>query len=303
MAPSLCSRPAVLGHRPDGATGGPPRGSPPQGRLQRGTNRRGRPRARLSAPQDQASLVSLVYPGHQPSQACRRPTLAAAERGLGLTPAPRQRTGRRLDGGCGTEAPLHRALGPGYQGLAQGYRGTRANACARAVSRWEARRPGARGLAPAPTPRHDDRRPQTAVLKGKTAPGTFGHRLWITSWREDSLGELAERDDDRAAMDAEFKAEQGGLPLHRRRKQRLAAQAARVLRTDVAPNLLAWTRGWRCRHSPVAEAGIDRMVQERFPIPGNVRGEEGQIVKLRLQASHPFATPRLACLKGGFDLF
>ncbi|RPJ23883.1 MAG: hypothetical protein EHM35_16840 [Planctomycetaceae bacterium] len=76
-----------------------------------------------------------------------------------------------------------------------------------------------------------------------------------------------------------------------------------VLLTDLAHNLLAWTRGWLFRSSPFAEAGIDRIVKEFFPIPGKVRVEEGQIVKLRLKASHPFANPMLACLKRVFDRF
>ena len=124
-----------------------------------------------------------------------------------------------------------------------------------------------------------------------------------TSWREHSLAELAERYDDCAAIEAACKADKGGLPLHRRRKQRLAAQEALVWLTDVAHTLLAWTRGWRFRHSPVAEAGIYRMVKELWPIPGKGRVEEGQIVKLRLKASHPFVKPMLACLKRVLNLF
>ena len=78
---------------------------------------------------------------------------------------------------------------------------------------------------------------------------------------------------------------------------------ALVLLTALAHNLLAWSRGWLFRNSPLAEAGISRMVKERFPIPGKVGGEEGPIVQLRLKASHPFAKPTLACLKRVFDLF
>jgi hypothetical protein len=36
--------------------------------------------------------MSLVYLGNQTSQACLRPTVAAAERVLGLTPVQRRRT-------------------------------------------------------------------------------------------------------------------------------------------------------------------------------------------------------------------
>ena len=83
-------------------------------------------------------------------------------------------------------------------------------------------------MAPAPTPRHYDRRTQTTVLKWKTEPGKYGHRLLTTSWPQCSLRELAELYDDRAAIAAEFKADTGGLQLHRRRTQRLAAQEALV---------------------------------------------------------------------------
>ena len=45
-----------------------------------------------------------------------------------------------------------------------------------------------------------------------------------TSLLDYSLAALAEAYDDRAAIEAELKADKGGLQLHRRRKQRLAAE-------------------------------------------------------------------------------
>jgi hypothetical protein len=161
------------------------------------------------------------------------------ERVLGLTPAQRRRTVLRLDGGFGTDANFNWALWHGYQVLGKGYSGKRAKAFARAVPRWEELRPGERWMAPAPTPRRDDRRTRTAVLKWKTEKGTYGPSLLTTSWLEYALGELAEADDDRAAIEAEINADNGGLQVHRRRKQRLAAQEALVLLTDLAHNLLA----------------------------------------------------------------
>lgn len=259
--------------------------------------------ARVSAPQYHESLVSLVYPGNQTSQACLQPTVATAERVLGLTPAQRRRTVLRLDGGFGTDANLNWALWHGYQVLAKGYSGKRANAFARAVTRWEELRPGERWIAPTPTPLHYYRRTQTAVLKWKTESGRYGHSLVTTSLLEYTLGKLAEVYDDRAAIEAEFKADKGGLQIHRRRKQRLAAQEALVLLTDLAHNLLAWTRGWLFHASSFADAGIYRIVKELFPIPGKVMVEEGQIVKLRLKASHPLAKPMLACLTRLFKQF
>ncbi len=248
-------------------------------------------------------MVSLLYPGNQTSQACLHPTVAVVERVLGLTPAQRRCTVLRLDGGFGTDANLNWALWHGYQVLAKGYSGKRAKAFARAVGRWEELRAGERWIAPAPTALRYYRRTQTAVLKWKTEQGRYGHSLLTTSLLYDSLAALAEAYDDRAAVEAEIKADKGGLQLHRRRKKRLAAQEALVLLTDLAHNLLAWTREWIFRDSPFADAGIYRMVKELFPIPGKVMVEEGQIVKLRLKTSHPLAKPMLACLTRLFDRF
>jgi Transposase DDE domain group 1 len=147
------------------------------------------------------------------------------------------------------------------------------------------------------------RRTQTAVLKWKTEEDTYWHSLLITSLMGHSLAALAEAYDDRAAIEAELKADKGCLQLHQRRKQRLAAQEALVLLTDLAHNLLAWTREWIFRDSPFADAGIYRMIKELLPIPGKIVVTEGQIVKLRLKASHPLAKPMLARLTRSFDRF
>jgi hypothetical protein len=155
------------------------------------------------------------------------------------------------------------------------------------------------GLPPAP--RRDDRRPQTAVLQGKTAQDTSRHRLLLTSLMEHSLAALAAAYADRAAIAAELPADKGGRQRHRRRKPRLAAQEALVLLTDLAHHLLAWPREWIFRDSPFADAGSYRMVKELLPIPGKVVVAAGQLVKRRLKAIHPRARPMLACLTRLFD--
>jgi hypothetical protein len=118
-----------------------------------------------------------------------------------------------------------------------------------------------------------------------------------------SWAALAEAYDDRPAIEAELQADKGDLQLHRRRKQWLAAQEALVSLTDLAHNLLAWTRGWIFRDSPFADADICRMVKELSPIPGTVVVTEGQIVKWRLKASHPLAKLMSACLARLSDRF
>jgi hypothetical protein len=225
------------------------------------------------------------------------------ERLLSLTPAQRRRIVLRLDGGFGTDTNLNWALWQGYHVLVKGYSGKRAKAFARLVTCWQELRPGERWIAPAPVPLRYYRRTQTAVVKWKTEQGTYRHSLLTTSLREYPLGALAAVYDDRAAIEAEIKADKGGLHLHRRRKRRLAAQEALVLLTDLAHNLLAWTQSWMLRDSLFADAGIYRIIKELLPIPGKVTVKEGQIVKLRLKASHPLAKPMLACLTRSLEQF
>src|SRR5947208_13676921 len=105
-------------------------------------------------------------------------------------------------------------------------------------------------------------------MQWKTDQGAYRHSLLTTSLLDYSLAALAEAYDDRAAVEAELKADKGGLQLHRRRNQRLAAQAALVLLTDLAHNLLAWRRGWLFQAPPCAQAGIYRIVNQVLPIPG-----------------------------------
>jgi hypothetical protein len=171
------------------------------------------------------------------------------------------------------------------------------------VACWEELRAGERWIAPAPpTPplfsAHPDRRVEVEDRAGHL-------RAWLADHLLNGIltGRAAEVYDGRAAIEAEIKADKGGLQPHRRRKRRLAAQEALALLTDVAHNVLAWTRSWMFRDSPFADAGIYRIVKELFPIPGKVTVKAGQLVKLRLKESHPLARPMLACLTRALERF
>ena len=51
------------------------------------------------------------------------------------------------------------------------------------------------------------------------------------------------------------------------------------------------------RLSPaIGDIGIYSIVNKIMPIPGKVMFEDDQLVKVRLQATHPLAKPVLACL-------
>lgn len=140
-------------------------------------------------------------------------------------------------------------------------------------------------------------------MKWKAQKGGYRYSLLISSLLDHSLVTIAHLYDERAAIEAESKADKGGLQSHHRRKKQLAAQEALVLLTDLAHNLLAWTPQWMFQDSPFAEGGIYRIIKERLPIPGKVMMKEGESVTLRLKESHPLAKPMLACLTRLFDSF
>jgi len=65
------------------------------------------------------------------------PAVLNTETSLDLAKEHRKQTVYRLDGGSGTDENLIWLLNRGYQILAKGYSGKRANVWARSVSRWD----------------------------------------------------------------------------------------------------------------------------------------------------------------------
>lgn len=102
--------------------------------------------------------------------------------------------------------------------------------------------------------------------------------------------------DARARIENEIKADKGGLLLPRRRKKHWNAQEALVLLTDLAHNILAWTRRFWAAEPALGDAGLYCIINEILTIPGKLLFTDRQLVKLRLKATHPRAKPVLACL-------
>lgn len=259
----------------------------------------------MSIPRYRETLLSLLYPGGQTSEAAFKPTVRRMEALLDLAPAQRARTLLRIDGGFGSDGNINWALARGYQVLAKAYSGKRAQAFARAVSTWTLVRTGEcpRWVAPAVKPHRYCRRTQQVVVRWQTEKAGLKHSLLITSQLGWSPPQVADAYDDRGAMEAEIKADKGGLWLPKRRKKQLAAQEALVLLTDLAHNLLAWLGVWMLQGSPLEGAGIRRIVKDLLPIPGKVWFKEGQMVKLRLKDLHPHAKPMLSCVERLFAQF
>ena len=109
--------------------------------------------------------------------------------------------------------------------------------------------------------------------------------------------------DSRGAVEVEIKEDKVGLQLVKRRKHHWHAQAAWVILTDMAHNLLTWTHPWMLAGSSFETFGDLRLVQDVLSIPGYVEfgGAKGdKLVKVALQESHPYASEVARCLNSLF---
>jgi hypothetical protein len=96
-------------------------------------NATGRQLLRVSAPQYKEVLFKKLYPGNTTSCEVLKESLKETERFVELDAAKRRRTLVRLDGGFGTDANLNWLCWRGYEFIAKGYGGKRANKLAESV--------------------------------------------------------------------------------------------------------------------------------------------------------------------------
>lgn len=250
----------------------------------------------MSAPQYHETLLSLLYPGHQTSNRSLRPTVEAVEQLLQILDRQHRRhIVVRLDAGFGTDTNINWLLHRGYHVLSKGYSGKRAAAVAHHVRRWQ-QLDTSKWIAPMPRSLANRyyRRTQTVVLRWQSEKTRrFKYALLICSLIDRDLVQISRLYDERAGIENEIKADKAGLLLPRRRKKHWNAQEALVLLTDLAHNILAWTRQFWASQPAIGNVGIYFIVNEILPIPGKLSFNDDQLVKVRLQASHPLAKPVL----------
>lgn len=109
----------------------------------------------------------------------------------------------------------------------------------------------------------------------------------ITGW---SAPEIIANYDDRGQCETEIQADKAGLKMERRRKKRLVAQEALILLTDLAHNLLAWSRRWMFPpSSPLAHFGSTRLIEDVLCMPGHLHFQDDELVEVHLNKQHPHA--------------
>lgn len=227
---------------------------------------------------------------------CLQQAVLAVESSFELAPATRKRTLYRLDGGSGTDENLRWLLARGYQVLGKGFSGKRAKALAAHVSRWDVH-DGQSWLGWV-EPTFDLGRPVQVVVKRRLHKGKLKHSYYVTTLSFPSKRALMDRYNQRGGAEIEqFRADKSGLHLSARRKRNLAAQKALVLLTDLAHNLLADFHSRGLVGSRFADWGLKRIVRDLMAVPGRLHFRSGQLKRIELLATHPYADELIICLE------
>jgi hypothetical protein len=232
--------------------------------------------------------------------------VTAAERVLGLagadegTRATRARTEIRLDSSWGSTAALNWVLLRGYQVTTKFKATSRVQKVVRPIQAWQPTASPGREVAAVPEPvRLAKPTVQYAVrTPSKAQAAGYHYAVLVTSRVELPMQAAVDRDDGRAAMEAEIKGDKHGLGLGVLRKRKLAAQELLGLLGQLAHNVLIWARGWLTGGAPrLASLGIVRLVREVWTIPGRGTLVGAQVQRIRLCALHPRARDVCAGLR------
>jgi hypothetical protein len=220
----------------------------------------------------------------------------AVESSFKLASEARKRTLYRLDGGSGTDENLRWLLAKGYQVLGKGFSGKRAKAFAVHVSRWDAY--DDQSWLGWVEPTFDLGRPLQVLVKRRLHKGKFKHSYYVTTLSFPSKRALMDRYNQRGGAEIEqFRNDKSGLHLSARRKRNFVAQKALVLLTDLAHNLLADFHSRALADSRFADWGLKRIVRDLLAVPGRLHFRSGQLKRIELLASHPYADELIICLE------
>ena len=250
----------------------------------------------MSAINYHETVWSDLFPGNYLTMQCLQAAVLAVESSFDLGPAERKRTLYRLDGGAGTDENLGQLLARDYQVLAKGFSGKRAKALAAHVQRWDPYEPESWLGRVSPT--FDLGRPIDVLVKKRLHKGKWKHSYYVTTLTFPSKKAFMDSYNLRGGAEVEqFRSDKSGLHLSARRKQRFTAQKALILLTDLTHNLLADFRYHGLANSPFAQWGLKRMVRDLLAMPGRLYFEAGQLKRIELLQTHPYAEALIICLE------
>lgn len=252
--------------------------------------------ARVNAVSYHETLWSNLFPGNQLTMQCLQQAVLAVESSFELAPEARKRTLYRLDGGSGTDENLRWLLARGYQVLGKGFSGKRAQALAAHVSRWDVY--DDQSWLGWVEPTFDLGRPVQVAVKRRLHKDKLKHSYYVTTLSFPSKKALMSRYNQRGGAEIEqFRNDKSGLHLSARRKRNLVAQKALILLTDLAHNLLADFHSRGLVDSRFADWGLKRIVRDLLAVPGRLHFRSGELKRIELLASHPYADMLIICLE------
>ncbi len=250
------------------------------------------------------TLGSLIYPGTQSGFNSLFPMVEQVEQLCQWNQRQRHRVLWRLDAGFGSDACINWNLAREYQLVVKGHNNLRAKKVVQAQPQGSWKKVGReRWVSVVSKGVRYARRTQTLAVKWRVPKGKEKCALVIHTLLDQEPSEVIHCYDARGAMEAEIKEDKVGLQLVKRRKHRWHAQAAWVILTDMAHNLLTWTHPWMFDGSSFETFGDLRLVQDVLSIPGYVEfgGAKGdKLLKVALQESHPYASEVARCLNSLF---
>jgi Transposase DDE domain group 1 len=257
-------------------------------------NATGRQLLRVSVPQYKEILFEKLYAGNTTSCEVLKESIRELERILSLAEErqKRRRTLVRLDGGFGTDANLNWLMWRGYEFIAKGYGGKRANKLAKSVPEdgWR-QGPTKSQLLGVPARAHRyARKSKTVVRRWVDEKGKPHTDYLVCSLHELGPAQIAKLYDARGAMETDIKGDKRGLGIEKRRKKSFHAQEALVLLAQLSHNLLVYFKRWFLEGTAAAKLGVERLVREVLAMVAEVRvGKMSGKVRLKLPYHHPWA--------------
>jgi hypothetical protein len=237
-----------------------------------------------------------LFPGNRLTLECLQPAVLGVESSFELSVQQRKRILYRLDGGAGTDENLRWLLRRGYQLLAKGFSGNRAHALARCVQRWDAYDDQA--WLGSVTPTFDLGRPVQILVRKRLHRGQWKHSYYVTTLTFPSKRAFMDKYNQRGGAEVEqFRADKSGLHLSARRTRSFEAQKALILLIDLTHNLLSDFRYRALLKSRFASWDLKRIVRDLLAIPGRLYFEGGQLKRIELLATHPYADELIICLE------
>jgi Transposase DDE domain group 1 len=255
-------------------------------------NATGRQLLRVIAPQYGELIFEKLYAGNTNSCEVLKEALGEAERILGLEKGKRGRTLVRVDGGFGTDENLNWLIWRGYEFMAKGYGGRRANKLAESVPEGSWREGPTEGqlLGVPEAPHRYARETESVVRHWSDRKGKLYTDYLVTTLLGLGPCQIAKLYDGRAGVESDIKGDKRGLGIEERRKKGFFAQEALALLAQLAHNLIAWFKRWFLGGTPAAKLGVERMVRDVLAMPAEVRvGRFSGVLRLRLPRLHPWA--------------